>query len=111
MAVALYSVFGDYEFELNTTPELDIAEFGGFIGTHYTAKLTLSVVNDVLKFDLAHSFRHATSRDDVNVELHEVTREDMSFDTQYYSFELPMNVFSGAPVHSVTHNIIPSITN
>jgi len=111
MAVALHSVFGDYEFKLNTTPELDIAEFGGFIGTHYTASLSLSVVDSVLKFELSHSFDHATSRDDVNVALHEVTREDMSFDTQYYSFELPMSSFSGAPVHSVTHNIIPTVTN
>ena len=111
MAVALYSVFGDYEFDMTTDPERDIAEFGGFIATHYMAHLKLSVVNSVLTFKLSHAFDHSTSRGDDNVANYEIPREDMSFDTQYYSFELPMNVFSGAPVHSVTHNIIPSITN
>ncbi len=111
MAVALHNVFGDYEFDMTTDPERDIAEFGGFIATHYTAKLKLCVKNSVLTFKLEHSFKHATSRGDENVANHEIPREDMSFDTVVYEFETHMNEFDGELLHSVVHDLIPSITN
>jgi hypothetical protein len=71
----------------------------------------LCVVDSVLTFKLEHSFKHATSRGDENVANHEIPREDMSFDTVVYEFETDMNEFDGELLHSVAHDVIPSITN
>jgi anaerobic magnesium-protoporphyrin IX monomethyl ester cyclase len=90
----MYQVYGPFKFSMTTDPEQDLAEFGGFIGSHYYSKFECSVdEHGKMELYLKHKFEHKTAREDPAVKYHEIVREDMSFDWEEYNINCDISFF------------------
>lgn len=91
-----HQVYGAFEFELTSSLEDDLAEFGGFITSPYWADVKYSVDDDGnYTFSVRHRFEHRTTREDPRVEQQEIPREDMSFDWHTYELTGHISEFDG----------------
>ena len=73
MAWLLYKSFGEHEFTMQCSSDIDMPEFGTFVTNDYTSDVAWSVSHDGrLKFKLKHKFTHRTMKADPGVETNEI---------------------------------------
>ena len=95
-AWVLYKVYGPFEMSIRHDKDEDLAEFGGFIVSPYYGNINIKVdENEKMSLTVEHKFDHYTTRDDPRVEIEEITREDMSFSTQFYELDCLITDFDG----------------
>jgi hypothetical protein len=106
----IYQVYGAHTFEMNSRPEQDIEEFGGFLASHYNGDFKCSVLADgTFTMTLHQKFEHKDVRDDGRIHG-ELDREDMSFDWKEYSYSGNISDFDGiATIQALTIENIPLI--
>ena len=76
----LYKAFGPHEFTVQTSPDIDLPEFGTFVCNHYCADVTWKVSRSgKIEMNIEHRFEHKTLKDDPDVAKNELPRGDMSF--------------------------------
>ena len=102
-AWALYRVYGPFEMTIRNDFEDDLNEFGGYIVSPYWGTVNMRVDEQgLLTFKCEHRFEHKTSRGDDRVELQEIKRIDMSFDTTVHELTCNIRMFDS--------NIIPVVS-
>ena len=88
LAWLLYKSFGAHEFSMKSSPTLDLPEFGTFVVNNYFSNVKWQVdKKGAIKFDLSHSFKHETLKDDDAVNKYEIpygTGGDMSFSNRNF---------------------------
>jgi len=91
-----YKIYGAFDFNMISNPELDVPEFGGFIASPYHSEFNCSVDNiGNLSFKLKHKFTHETTRSDDRVKYQECVKQNMSFDWEEFNLECNINKFDG----------------
>ena len=83
----LYKAFGPHEFSIESSPDIDLPEFGTFVTNNYWAECSWQVSRSgKMEFKLTHRFEHRTLKDDDAVAKYEIPfGGDMSFKSMNYT--------------------------